>query len=511
MYYYGMKREKSIKEVNNRKWVTAVARRHTPLLLSIAIAGEQDTLLIKQQTGLSLTFSYMRRNGLALQYDKDELVAGYEVVRNEVSKNGLSFFETYSLRCIQSCNEFLQITNIAKEQYRKNPNPRILKTQLQCYFGAAVSHATHLIVLISVEYVFEDFLNKFVTGRIGDSSKREKILASFKIAIEPTHEISNLERLLELGEYVQFKVPHYKEWIVCDPQILSKRMAKESPEIWKRIKRYQNDFGWMGRMYYAGNPIIELDIIIRLQNILHQNCRERLKKIRLDRERQITEREHAITELGGDKEARLLADIVARYMHLRTYRLNVYFMAHEQVLELLYKAAQRLGLRGGVDDIIYLDWREIIEGLEGKQTSVKLQHNVDQRKQGFEFLSIKGKTVWLSKDLKNSTTLKGTIACRGNFTGRVRLILNDKAMQEMLPGEILVTTMTTPSLMLAVEKAGAIVTDEGGMLCHAAVVSRELNIPCVIGTQRATKVLKDGDVIEVDAVNGIVKKVSQFL
>ncbi len=75
----------------------------------------------------------------------------------------------------------------------------------------------------------------------------------------------------------------------------------------------------------------------------------------------------------------------------------------------------------------------------------------------------------------------------------------------MTPGEVLVTTMTTPSLMLAVEKAGAIVTDEGGMLCHAAIVSREFDIPCVIGTETATHILKDDNLVNVNANAGLVE------
>jgi len=57
------------------------------------------------------------------------------------------------------------------------------------------------------------------------------------------------------------------------------------------------------------------------------------------------------------------------------------------------------------------------------------------------------------------------------------------------------------------KKAGAIVTDEGGITCHAAIVSRELGIPCVVGTKIVTKVFKDGDLVEVDANKGLVKKV----
>ena len=73
-------------------------------------------------------------------------------------------------------------------------------------------------------------------------------------------------------------------------------------------------------------------------------------------------------------------------------------------------------------------------------------------------------------------------------------------------GEILVAPKITPKYVPAMEKAIAIITDEGGLLSHAAIVSREMGIPCVVGTKIATQVLKDGDRVEVDANKGIVRK-----
>lgn len=72
----------------------------------------------------------------------------------------------------------------------------------------------------------------------------------------------------------------------------------------------------------------------------------------------------------------------------------------------------------------------------------------------------------------------------------------------MKKGDILVTEMTNPLFVPAMEKAVAIVTDEGGMTCHAAIVSRELGIPCVVGTKKATKILRDGMAIVVDGKSG---------
>jgi len=104
--------------------------------------------------------------------------------------------------------------------------------------------------------------------------------------------------------------------------------------------------------------------------------------------------------------------------------------------------------------------------------------------------------------------VKGNCARPGKVKGIVRVILNIKDCAKMKKGEIIVSTMTTPEFTIAMKKAAAIVTDEGGVTCHAAIVSRELGIPCVMGTRLASKVFKDGDLIEVDAEKGIVKRVN---
>jgi pyruvate,water dikinase len=75
----------------------------------------------------------------------------------------------------------------------------------------------------------------------------------------------------------------------------------------------------------------------------------------------------------------------------------------------------------------------------------------------------------------------------------------------MRKGEILVSPTTDPESIGAIKKAAAIVTDVGGMLSHAAITSRELNIPCIVETGNASKILKTGDLVEVDADNGVVR------
>jgi phosphohistidine swiveling domain-containing protein len=103
--------------------------------------------------------------------------------------------------------------------------------------------------------------------------------------------------------------------------------------------------------------------------------------------------------------------------------------------------------------------------------------------------------------------VKGNIAFKGNVKGKVKIVLELKDLIKIEKGDILVTQMTVPSFISAMVKASAFVTDEGGITCHAAIIAREMKKPCVIGTRIATKVFKDGDIVEVDADNGVVRKV----
>lgn len=119
----------------------------------------------------------------------------------------------------------------------------------------------------------------------------------------------------------------------------------------------------------------------------------------------------------------------------------------------------------------------------------------------------KAKRVWdiifSGQDTKQKV-INGLPACTGRVEGRTRIVLDPK-IDEFNEGEVLVTSMTRPEFLPLMKKAIAIVTDEGGLTCHAAIVSRELNIPCIVGTKMATKVFKNGQKIEVNASHGSIK------
>ena len=135
-------------------------------------------------------------------------------------------------------------------------------------------------------------------------------------------------------------------------------------------------------------------------------------------------------------------------------------------------------------------------------------------------LQARPETVWSKKNKEkkseeetvmttdHNVLVKGLPASPGMAAGKCHVITDPKDIDTFKEGEVLVTTMTSPDWVPAMKKAVAIVTDAGGMTCHASIVSRELGLPCVVGTKsrsvEATGVLKTGQDITIDARNGII-------
>lgn len=120
------------------------------------------------------------------------------------------------------------------------------------------------------------------------------------------------------------------------------------------------------------------------------------------------------------------------------------------------------------------------------------------------------KTTWRIKEKKVVYKRKkfGGVVAWGGFkqiSGIVKVVLDEADFPKFKKGKILVTDETSVNFLPLIQKAVAIITDNGGVLCHAAIVSREMKKPCIIGTKIATKVLKDGDLVEIDANEGVVK------
>jgi len=113
--------------------------------------------------------------------------------------------------------------------------------------------------------------------------------------------------------------------------------------------------------------------------------------------------------------------------------------------------------------------------------------------------------LFLGKLISQKKDLKGMAAYRGIARGEVKIIKGKNDFYKMKKGNILVAPNTRPEYVPIMKMAGAIISEEGGITCHSAIVARELKIPCIVGVQGVMLLLKDGDMVEVDANNGLVK------
>jgi len=185
----------------------------------------------------------------------------------------------------------------------------------------------------------------------------------------------------------------------------------------------------------------------------------------------------------------------------------------EIVGEFFPKVFERLSKKYGISKkLFFLCTEDELIALDEGSQSIS-ESDLNKRKEGCYFIKDKGwQFVFTPVDRYEETyqnELKGNIAFKGIAKGTVKIINNPSDIGKFSKGDILVSINTDPSLMPAINICSAIISDEGGVTCHAAIVARELKKPCIIGTKNATKVLKDGDIVEVDANQGIIKLIKK--
>jgi|GEM_PF-2991907 phosphohistidine swiveling domain-containing protein len=218
---------------------------------------------------------------------------------------------------------------------------------------------------------------------------------------------------------------------------------------------------------------------------------------------------HQIIQWGGDYLAKMEVSGKDRQKRKQVSRaLQKAYQFNEMVVPLIEKYFRKLK----------------IQHLLPEEINANLIGNIKAKPKGRNVLILKNRRVVLTareakvlkegvdrkiqSSLKKTDELHGLKVSSGTFIGKVRVIKELAKLGTVKPGEILVTTMTRPQYNPVLKKIGALVTDEGGMVSHAAILSREYKIPCVTGTKIATKIFKDGDIVEVNANHGWVKKLN---
>lgn len=292
--------------------------------------------------------------------------------------------------------------------------------------------------------------------------------------------------------------------------------------IGKHIQKYS----WIkGPVEFEDTAFTKEDYLLRLDNLINDDIEEKIENINNIRKNNDIEYEKILEQYKFTQKAKKLIKAIRDFIFLRTYTTeysdHLFYVGRHTIFKEISNRT-----RIADEDLIMVDDKEILDILKNQGIMSKEIKNVlENRKKGFAMIWINGnvQTVFGNESLQlqdeiskayktssdkeeksNSKIISGSIANRGKVKGIARVLTKYQDVYKVEKGDIIVATMTTPDYVSAMEKASGFITDEGGITCHAAILSREFNVPCIVGTINGTREIQDGKMIELDAYSGKV-------
>lgn len=273
---------------------------------------------------------------------------------------------------------------------------------------------------------------------------------------------------------------------------------------------------------FCDDPWRMEDARSQLERCLERDCASEISSLKKNHEEKIKRAGEALEKLN-DSAIAILAYVIAEATSLNEFRKNVISKVSLDYRPLFVEIAERCG-SSDWHDVFFLTPEETMRIVRGER--LDMQRIIRERQVCGSYIDDAGGHVLLDidtarklqkyvdlthgqgKDAEPSMRTKeieGSSANKGRVTGVVKIVLSSGNFDKLKRGDVLVTTMTSVDFVPVMERAAAFVTNEGGITSHASIVAREMDKPCIIGTKIATQVLHDGDPVEVDADNGVVR------
>lgn len=410
--------------------------------------------------------------------------------------------------------------SLLKTDFRKKSNKELGRMYLD--FADSIEELNSWGQMVSImEYGENNFVSGGLEEYLAEQAKKLDLSTSFakdtSILITPTEETfmrKERREILDLAKKISSRNNAFNEFTKKPEEILVN--LKKYPRIKKKIEEINKKYCWI-TFGYIGPAYTETNFIRELQSVLAS--KKTIAEQRKDFEgefRKIASLQKELEEKYKiNKEFKRRFEIARRCMFLKEYRKQVLFKAFYSLEKLQKEIARRLSI--SLEQLRTLLPEEALEALrKGKISSSELNSRLNLCvfvvKNGKTFVASGKKAEKLANKFLNEQKkfekikeLKGNCASPGNAIGKAKIVLGTSHLYKLRQGDILVSIQTNPQMVPSLKKVAAIVTDQGGIICHAAIISRELKIPCVIGTKIATSVIKDNQIVEVNATEGIVK------
>ena len=366
--------------------------------------------------------------------------------------------------------------------------------------------------------------NHYIEKIIATASFRTNIFLLGQIITDLINE--EIERIKASGQDVEFYyelvtpikdlplTAMQRNILVMAQKIEQERLDLAGAQALRLIEEHLENYAWLTTHRYFGEPLTKADVLKALEDNLGKSA-EKLASLSADDAKRKEELERVT---GINDTIRKLINIAQNYTYIQTYRLDVVNMGNHYLRGMFNEICRRIGV--DYEGLIYLAEEEIIKALEGD--TADYNQLASRRKEYYVIYNVNDNETYLFEGLDNKHidaseetqeaankdgVIKGKVAQRGRTKGAVKVIKTKRELSKLNDGDIIVCPMTMPEMVIGLLKCGGIITDEGGVTCHAAQISRELKVPCVIGTGNASKLLNDGDTVEIiaEGINGEVR------
>ncbi len=357
-------------------------------------------------------------------------------------------------------------------------------------------------------FVGIDFWNNLLTNHL--NKKLIKLISERQLSKRSADYFSVLTAPLD----DTFSSKERKALLLISKKFKTKKLREKQKN--KLLEAHRKNFGWITFGFNGPEASIEFYKEEIKDLIKSSELEYNLKKIKTEKKELKKKIRKAKKKLKLSREDEYFFDLAREIIFLKGFRKEIMVCSFYLISKLCKVVSKKhfipknlLGfltrreLREHLMKKIPFNQKELLK--RSKLMTVVSDVNGDKVFFGEKARKKFHELVVREKVSKKKNQLNGQIASPGLIKGKVKIVNSIEEMDKLFEGEILVSLATQPELVPAMKRSAGIVTEQGGMTCHAAIVSRELNKPCVVGVQKATEYLKDNDLIELDAYHGIIR------
>jgi len=497
------------------EWTDIVTRKQNILLIYTKLYGWCEKMKEVLGVGFNHMLMVSRQEATTYYVYKLELSKLLKILMSKILKDrlGKRSLAQVGIKRFQDVIDYLKIVT---EKNLDKCSDKQLSSYFKNYFGRQIKSLPFLVLPTFVDDIFveeiQNYLEKVLRSPVGEKAKEISDYLNIFTSLEEESYATKAEK-----ELLNIALQLLGDKNISHTSIKElKKALKEKKKIYKKIVEHSKKWEWLP-IQAEENPYDVNFFIGELQSLLKTPGKIEIRILELNEHiKSIKAKKiHLIKTLKIDPFHQRLIAVFQEWVYLKDFRRAIISQERLYSRPLYAEIGKRLNLSGR--EVRFLAPDELIKPLDktGKlptkeeiysrmKTFVLIRHN-----QKIQLLTGEKAENIISKELPipksaGEKILKGTSASPGVVTGKVKIVLGIQDTPKINNGDILVARQTTPDLLGAMKKSSAIITDEGGLLCHAAIVSRELKLPCIVGAKVATKLLRDGYMVKVDADNGII-------